>query len=84
MGDSLLSCDWKIADAKNKIAALVPSLPTQNRSFTLGAANMIWYKDPLLICHDLCYIKVAIKFPTVKYDEKMTGVIGFKFSDITN
>lgn len=52
MADSKWAAPWKIADTKNKIAALIPSLPTLNRIFELGAANIIWYKDPLLICQN--------------------------------
>jgi hypothetical protein len=52
MGGSKLASVWKISDAKNKKAALVPSMPTFNRTFTLGASNMIWYKDSLLICQN--------------------------------
>jgi len=41
MGDSVRASGWKIVDAPKKIAALNPQLPTFNRSFALGAANMI-------------------------------------------
>lgn len=52
MAESLYGGKWKIADAKNKIAAIMPQLPTLNRTFTLGAANMIWYKSKLLVCQN--------------------------------
>jgi len=52
MGDSVFGSEWQITDAKNKVAALSPKSPTMHRTFLLGAANIIWYKDPLLICHD--------------------------------
>jgi len=41
MGDSVRASGWKVVDAPKKIAALIPQLPTFNRTFALGAANMI-------------------------------------------
>jgi hypothetical protein len=79
MGDSVRASGWKIIDAPKKIAALNPQLPTYNRSFALGAANMIWYKDPILLCRDRCKLNVSLLFPSQTPDTNMIGVVGFKF-----
>jgi len=41
MGDSGFASKWNTVEAPNKIAALRPMMPTYNRAFALGAANMI-------------------------------------------
>jgi len=80
MGDSMFASEWQITEAKNKVAALSPKLSTMHRTFLLGAANIIWYKDPLLICRDLCLFKVSMLFPEkTKLNQSMVGVLGFKF-----
>lgn len=80
MGDSVQSSNWSVVDAPKKIAALKPNLPTFNRAFALGAANMIWYKDPILNCRDRCKLNVSLLFPSQTIDTNMVGVVGFKFT----
>lgn len=79
MGDSVFASEWGISDAKNKLAALSPLLPTLHRTFMLGAASIIWYKDPLLVCHDRCLFKVSMRFPSKIKNQNFVGVVGFKF-----
>ena len=65
MADSQLSDIWRISNSKYKIAVIMPNMPTENSDFSLGASNMIWYKDSILICRDMCKINLSMKFPTV-------------------
>jgi len=84
MGDSVQASNWKVVDAPKKVAALQPNLPTLNRAFSLGAANMIWYKDPILNCRDRCKLNISLMFPSTKIDVNMVGVVGFKFSSTSD
>jgi len=79
MGDSVMGSDWGISEAKNKIAALSPKLATMHRTFLLGAASLIWYKDPLIRCVDRCKFNVSLRFPSQNLNQNLIGVVGFKF-----
>lgn len=79
MPESIFASDWKITDAPKKIAALQPMMPTKHNLFKLGAANMIWYLDPLQRCIDRCQINVSLLFPSRILQESVVGVVGFKF-----